>query len=175
MGTIILTYIVADDGVITTSETRRELQVHRRVVHLIDLDRNNLLQLLDLLLNLNSLCGLITEALDEGLHVSHFLLLVLIGPYLLLAALLSQHDILIILHLIVDHLPARDFQRAVRHIIYKGTVMTHKDDCTRRLGQELLQPLNRLDIEVVGGLVKQEHIGFLEEYLGQLDTHAPTS
>ena len=43
------------------------------------------------------------------------------------------------------------------------------------LDQEILQPLDRLDIQVVGRLVEQQHVGLLQQQLGQLDTHPPAT
>ena len=104
--------------------------MHGRVVYLINLDGNNLFQLLDLLLNLYSLRSLIAETLDEVLHLSHFLLLILVGSDLLFTTFLSQNNVFVVFYLIVDNLSARDFQRSIRHIINKGPVMTHKDNST---------------------------------------------
>ena len=129
----------------------------------------------NLLLHLHGLGGLIAEALDKRLHVGHLLLLVLVGSDLLLATFLTKHDVFIVFHLVVDHSATGDFKRAVRHIIYKCTVVTHQDDGTRRLRQELFQPLDTLDVEVVRRLVEQQHIGFLQEDLCQFDTHTPAS
>ena len=53
--------------------------------------------------------------------------------------------------------------------------MAHQHHGARALGQKLLQPLYRLDVEMVGRLVEQQHVGFLQQYLGQLYTHAPTA
>ena len=80
MGAIVLTHLVANHRIVTTSETGRELQMHRRIVYFINLDGYDFLQLLDLLLHLNSLRCLISEALYKILHISHFLLLVLVSP-----------------------------------------------------------------------------------------------
>ena len=41
--------------------------------------------------------------------------------------------------------------------------------------QELLQPDDGLDIEVVGRLVHQENVGPAEEHAGQGDTHLPAA
>ena len=49
----------------------------------------------------------------------------------------------------------------------------HHRRCTLR--QELLQPLDRLDVEMVRGLVEQQHIRALQQNLSQLDAHAPTT
>ena len=123
---IVLAHIITDDRIVATSETRRELQVHRGVVHLVNLDGHDLLQLLDFLLHLHGLRGLIAEALDEGLHLCHLLLLVLVGPDLLFATLLAQDDILVVFHLIVDDSATGYFQRTVRDIVDEGTVVTHE-------------------------------------------------
>ena len=175
MRTIVLAHLVADDGIVAGAQTGREFQVHRRVVDLVDLNGNDLLQLLDLLLHLHGFGSLIAEALDKRLHVGHLLLLVLVGSDLLLATFLSENDVFVVFHLIINHPATGDFKRAVRHIIYKCTVVTHQDDGTRRLCQELLQPLDTLDVEVVRRLVEQQHIGFLQEDLCQFDTHTPAS
>ena len=149
--------------------------MHRRIIHLVDLDGDDLFQLPDLLLHLNSLRGLIAETLDKVFHISHFLLLILVSPQLLFTSFPAKHNVLIILHLIVYNLTARDFQRTVRHIIDKGPVMTYQHHGTRTLSQELFQPLDTLDVKVVGGLVEQQHVGFLQEDLRQFDTHTPTA
>ena len=88
---------------------------------------------------------------------------------------LTQNDVLIILHLIIDNPSTGNLQRTVRHIIDKGPVVTHQNDGTRRLRQELFQPLYRLNIQMVGRLVKQQHIRFLKQDLRQFDTHSPTA
>ena len=173
MRAIVLSHLITDQGIVATPQTRREFQMHRRVIHLVDLDGHDLLQLFDLLLHLHSLRSLIAEALNEVLHLRHLLLLVLVGAYLLFPTFLSQNDVLIVFHLVVDHPAARDLQRAVRHIIDKGAVMTDQHHSTRTLSQKLLQPLDTLNIQMVRGLVEQQHIRSLQEDLGQFDTHAP--
>ena len=44
-----------------------------------------------------------------------------------------------------------------------------------RIRQELFQPLYRFDVQVVGGLVEQQQIRFLQQQLGQFYAHAPAS
>ena len=43
------------------------------------------------------------------------------------------------------------------------------------ISQILFEPLNRLDVEVVRGLVEQEHRRATQEQLCQLDTHTPAT
>ena len=138
MSTIVLTYLITDQGIVATPQTGWEFQMHGRVVHLVNLDGNDLLELFDLLLYLYSLGSLIAEALDEVLHLCHFLLLVLVGAYLLFSTFLSQNDVFVIFHLIVDHPATGDLQCPVRHIINKCPVVADQYHSTRALGQELL-------------------------------------
>ena len=53
--------------------------------------------------------------------------------------------------------------------------MTHKHHRICFRGNELLQPLNRTDVEMVSGLVKQQKVRLLQEKFCQFDSHAPTA
>ena len=41
------------------------------------------------------------------------------------------------------------------------------------LNQEIFEPLNRFNVEVVGRLVEQQYVRFLQQHLCQLDAHSP--
>ena len=151
-------HFIADNGVIARAEAGRKLQVHGGIIHLVHLDNLHFLQLAQALLYLHGLGRLITETLYEVAYISHLLLLILIGTELLFAALFSEHHILIVLHTVVDHVSTGNLQRTVGHIIDKGTVVTDQHHCPTPRGQQLFEPLDRLDIKVVGGLVEQQHI-----------------
>ena len=170
-----LLHLVTDHGVIARAQARRKLQVHSGIIHLVDLDNLHFLQLAQALLYLHGLGRLIAETLYEIAYIGHLLLLVLIGTQLLFTALLSEHHILIIFHTIVDHVSTGNLQRTVGHIIDKGTVVTDQHHCPTPRSQQLFEPLDRLNIEVVGGLVEQQHIRTAQQNLGQLDTHTPTT
>ena len=43
------------------------------------------------------------------------------------------------------------------------------------VADEVFQPADRLDVEVVGGLVEEEHVGRLQQQFRQFDAHAPAS
>ena len=138
---VFLPHILAYHGIIAAAQAWRELQAQGGVVHLVNLYRFYLLQLPYLLLHLNSLRCLIAEPLNERLGIGNLLLLVLIGAQLLLTALAAQHYILVVLHLIVNHLAATYLQRAVGDVVYKRTVVTHQHHSLSTLRKELLQPL----------------------------------
>ena len=170
-----LPHLIANHRIVTRTQTGRELQVHGRVVHLVNLNGHYLFQLLHLLLHLHGLGSLITETFNKLLHVGNLLLLVLVGSQLLFTTLLAQNNILVVLHLVVDDPSARNLQRTVCHIIDKRTVVTHQHHGTARLRQKLFQPLDGLNVQMVRRLVQQQHIRTLQQYLGQLNTHAPAT
>ena len=175
MFTIAFRHILADDGIVARTQTGREFQVNGRVIYFVHLNGYHLLQLTNLLLHLNGLGRLIAEALNELAHVLHLLLLVLVGTQLLFAPFLAQHDILVVLDLIVDNLSAGYFQRPVAYIIYKRTVVAHQHHGRSAVGKELFQPLYGLDVKMVRRLVQQQHVRTLQQYLCQLYPHAPTA
>ena len=172
---IILSHLIADNRIIAATETRRELEMHLLGIHLVHLDRNDFLQLLDAALHLYSLGWLIAESLDEVLDIGYFLLLVFVSAELLLTALGTKNHILIVFHLVILYPSAGNLQGAVGYIIDKGTVVTYQHHRLGTLSQELLQPLDTLDIEVVGRLIEEEYIRLLEQDLCQLDTHTPST
>ena len=68
-----------------------------------------------------------------------------------------------------------DLYRARTNIIDESAVVTHHKDGRGTCFEEILEPLNRLDVEVVGGLVEQQQIRMSQQYLRQFDTHAPAA
>ncbi len=149
--------------------------MHHLAVDLVDLDGHNLLQLLDALLHLNGLGGLIAETINEGLDVGDLFLLVLVSAELLLATLVAQHHILVILHLVVLNVATGYLERAVGYVVDERAVVANEHHRTIVLRKEGFQPAYALNVEVVGGLVEEQHVGMAQQNLGQLDTHAPTA
>ena len=56
------------------------------------------------------------------------------------------------------------------HVVHEVTVVGDGDDGALVLVQELLQPQNRLSVEVVGGLVEQQQVGGFKQQLAQCHT-----
>ena len=175
MLTIVFSYIITDYRIVTTTKTRRELQAHSTVVNLINLNRNYLLKLLDALLNLNSLSCLIAETLNKSLDIGYFLLLILISTKLLFTTFFSQYKIFIVFNAIILGVTTCYFNSTICYIINKRTVVAHKNHCFGTLLQELFEPLNTLNIQMVGRLIKKKNIRLAKKNLSQLDTHAPTT
>ncbi len=143
------------------------------MVFLIYFNRHNPFQLFDTALHLYGFGCLIAETFDELFRVLNLLLLVFVGTQLLFTPLLAEYHIFIIRDLVIINTPTGDFNRPVGHIINKGTVVTDQYHCITVIGQKTLKPLNTLYIQVIGGFVKQQDIGTLQQQFGQFDTHTP--
>ena len=65
----------------------------------------------------------------------------------------------------------------MQDVIYHGVEqIAFVADYQQRAGvalQEVLQPQRRFEIQVVGGLVEQQHVGRGKEQGGQRDAHLP--
>ena len=152
-----------------------ELETQGATILFVDDYGHHLLELLDAALHLNGLGGLIAKALNEVGDIGNLLLLVLIGTELLLATLATEHYVFVVLDAVVVYGATGDLNGTVSDIIDEGAVVAHKHHGLAITGKEVFEPLDTLDIEVVGGLVEQEHIRVLEQKLGQLNTHAPST
>ena len=53
--------------------------------------------------------------------------------------------------------------------------MTHEKHGTIVGGKEVLEPLDTLEVEVVGGLVEKEQVGMAEKQLRERDAHLPAT
>ena len=53
--------------------------------------------------------------------------------------------------------------------------MRHEDDGGRVVGEVLLEPVARFEVEVVGGLVEQQQAGAPQQQLGERDAHLPAA
>ena len=165
----------ADYRIIARPWSRRKFQIQSRIVDLVNLYFLYFLQLLYAALHLHRLSSLVAKALNESFSLLYLLLLILIRPHLLLYTLLMQNDILRIINLIVVDLATRNLQRAVCHIVNECTVVRHENHNVSLLLQERFKPLNRLNVEVVGRLIEQQHIRTHQQQFCQFYTHAPSA
>ena len=169
-----LRHLVADEWEVSASRTLREFEVEACCVDVVHLYNLHTFERLHAALHLIGLGGLISELLDESLGLLDFLTLILVGSELLLPPLVAQDDILVVLHLVVVDMSARDFYGAVGHVVDKRTVVADEDDRVGLLLDKLLEPLDGPDVEVVGRLVEQKEVGLGQQELGQLDSHTPS-
>ena len=168
-------HILADNGIITATAAANKLQAQRGVVFLIHLDTFYLFKLLDATLHLHSLGSFVPETLDKVFRILYLLLLILVSTQLLLPALLAKHHELIVFHFIVVNASTSYFDGTRSDIVQKGAVVADKHHRIGTGGKEVLQPLDTLDVKVVGRLVEQQHIRTAKQQLGKLYTHTPTT
>ena len=142
--------------------------------HLVHFHRLHLLQHLDAALHLFALGGFVAEPLYKGLYLCHLSLLGRKLCHLRRPPLLHLHHILRIGAFIVIYTPCGNLDSSPCNVVQEGAVMRHQHHCPRIASQEILQPLYRLYIQVVGRLVQQQEIGLAQQQFGQLHTHLPS-
>ena len=160
-------------GIVARAWGGWEAQADSGGIDLIDLDQLELLEHTHTALHLVGLRVRALEALDEVGRLGDELLLLLVGLHLLLPTLGTQALVLGVVHLIVVEAAHRDLEGTRGDVVDEGAVVADDDDRLPRLDEEVLEPLDRLDVEVVRRLVEEKDIGLLQEELRQLDTHTP--
>jgi hypothetical protein len=68
-----------------------------------------------------------------------------------------------------------DFDHPCDDPVQEVAVVRHDQHRAGVLGEVLFEELGRLEIEVVGRLVEQEHVRLADEHLGQRDPHLPAA
>ena len=160
------------DDHLSRTRGRGKPDVHRRIVFLFDFDAFDLVELFDARLHLVRFGRLVAEFFDEFFGLFDHPLLVFIGGDLLLAPFGPQFDVAAVRHFVVGGPPAGDLDGAVGDVIEECPVVRNEDHRPAVL-QVGFQPLDALDVEVVGRLVEQEQGRALQKQFRQLDAHAP--
>ncbi len=93
----------------------------------------------------------------------------------MLYALLAETYELGVVYSVVVYPAARNFNGAVGYVVDKRAVVADEDNGLGVGAEKVFEPLNRLYVEVVCGLVEQEHVGFLEQYFCKFYAHAPAA
>ena len=68
-----------------------------------------------------------------------------------------------------------DFDGAVGDGVDKTLVVADEHHRFGTLFDKILQPLYRFDVQVVCGLVEEQHVGIFEQQFGKFDTHTPSA
>ena len=68
-----------------------------------------------------------------------------------------------------------DLDDASRDRVEEVAVVRDQDDRSRVLDEVLLEPVARVEVEVVRGLVQQQQLGPAQQQLGQRDAHLPAA
>ena len=111
------------------------------------------------------------EAGDEGLQLLDLLLgLLVLVPDQLLDQLAGLVPEVIVAHVHLD-LAVVDVHDVGADVVEEVAVMAHHQHCALIVHEEVLQPDHACQVQVVGGLVQQQHVGLAEEGLGQQHLH----
>ena len=160
---------------LATGRCGGELHEHLAQVLVLHFDAVQLFQFGDQALSERSFAGLRTELVDEGLGLLDVPLLILGLGRLLFALDLAQLHVLAPRHLAVDQFSVAHLDGALGKSIEEGLVVRDEHQRRRIVLQEILQPLDRGEIEVVGRFVQQQQVGPHEQQACELCAHAPAT
>mmetsp|Transcript_20282 Transcript_20282/g.55299 ORF Transcript_20282/g.55299 Transcript_20282/m.55299 type:complete len:540 (-) Transcript_20282:104-1723(-) len=134
-----------------------------------------LLQLSDLLVARHGHHLLAAVDLDEVLHLLQLLLLdcVLLAPRLQL--FITLLDVRAVAACVGVRHALHCLHSHVADTVHELSVMRHQHDGQSLLLQEALEPLNALQVQVVGGLVQQQHVRGCHEDLGKTNADLPAT
>ena len=151
------------------ARARRVGELEIDVLVTLGQDHELALDLLDAahaLLGLGGLGRLVTELIDEHLHMGD---LALLGGALgahLLEVVLALLEIGAVIASIGGDTAVLEGRHVIHAGVHKGTVVADDQHGAVVGGDEPAQPLDTFEVEVVGGLVEQQDVGMTEEQLG---------
>ena len=139
------------------------------------LDRHHLLEHLDPALHLRRLGRLVAEAVDEHLDARDFFVLFALGLAHRLDPLVVLGEVAAVVGVVVGQRPQREIGDAGDDGVEKIAIVRDQDHRVRVGVEVLLEPVARLEIEMVGRLVEQQQVGLAEQQLRQRDPHLPAA
>ena len=135
----------------------------------------DLLDLADALLRLGGLGGLVAELVDKDLHVGDVALLGgTLGAHLL-QVVLALLEVAAVVAGVGGHATVLEGGDVVDAGVHEGAVVADDEDGAVVAGDKTAQPLDALEVQVVGGLVQKQQVGVAQEELGERDAHLPAA
>jgi len=113
---------------------------------------------------LGALAG--AELVDEALLGLDLGLLLLERSALVFDAFGTQGAELFVVAGVLDHLPGFEFVDLGDHPVEQPTVVRNQHNAATVLGEEAFEPFSASDVEVVGGFVEQQQVGFTQQEFG---------
>ena len=135
----------------------------------------HLFQHLDAALRLPGFGGFVPKSLDKPLHLGNMLLLVVVSILLKHDALGSLFQIKRIVARILGDAPPCEIGDGVHHAVEEVSVVRDDDDGAGVILEVAFEPVDAVDVEVVGGLVEEEDVGAAEEEAGEGHAHTPSA
>lgn len=94
---------------------------------------------------------------------------------LLFATFFTEFQIFRVVHFVVVNASHCHLDGAGGDVVHELAVVADDDDRLSVIDEEVFQPLDGLDVQMIGGLVQQKHIRFLQQQFGKFDAHAPAT
>ena len=88
---------------------------------------------------------------------------------------LPGHQVVVVVALVQDYALRFDGEDAGCHLVEEGPVVGGEQDAAAKAAQVILKPQVGFQVQVVGGLVKEEQVGLAEENPGQAGPHYPAA
>ena len=166
---VCLRHVLDGEHVATARPLRREREQGRAPGRLFELAHLDLLDLLQATLRLLGLGGLGAEALHPGALLRHDGLGALdLGRLALVHGRLLLDEVRVVAR-VDDDGAVVDVEDVRRDAVEELLVVGDDERASLVAGEELLEPADAEDVEVVGRLVEQEHVRPAEEHLRQQD------
>ena len=143
-----------DDRIIAAAGRGRELESEARGVFFVDLHEFQLLEHAHAALHLVGFGVSTLEAFDVEFRFGYHLLLLLILFLLLCATLLAQFEVLGVAGFVIVDAAERDLDGAGGDVVDKLTVVADDDNRLAGSHDEIFEPADTFDVEVVGRLVE---------------------
>ena len=151
---------------------RTEVELHELAL-LGELDLVDLVERLHAALHLRRLGGVGREAIDEPLLLGEHGLLARIARLAVGLADRALALVVIVVPGVDGDLAAVDLGDLRHDPVHELAVVRGHEQGTRQPLEERFEPEDRLDVEVVGGLVHQQHVGPAEQHARHADAHLP--
>ena len=107
---------------------------------------------------------------DELFSLSDQALLIVIGPLLYFALLFALDQIVRVVSGVTRRPPIFDFDNPATGAVEKVTIVADDYKGRRVRLQKLFQPFDRADIEMIRGLIEQQHVRFREQQTRKTQT-----
>src|SRR5690554_3039782 len=151
----------------------RKTETNCRTLLLPNIDTFDLFQSLNSALNLFGLGRFRSEPLNERFHSRYILFL----PRCLRDAFFEDLNFTFFVKIVVPVINVQisgfEFHTEVDHSIEKESVVAHDDDAAFIPAKEALEPLDRLQVQVICGLVQEKQIRASEEQTRKKRSHLP--
>ena len=175
MGPVRLFHPLQGDRALASPLRLGEGKGDRRLVALGRFDALHTRKLLDAVLCLRRLAGFCAETVDEALQFRDLPLLVLVGSPLLLLPGGLLGEVLVVVAPVAVELPVADLEDPQADGVEELPVVRNRQDRPSVLGEMVLEPSERLQIQMVRRFVEHQDIGLHDEESRQVSPHDPAA